>query len=147
MPERRAAVTWEGNLLQGKGTINDVGSGALGGLPVSWAARTESSDGKTSPEELLATAHAACYAMAFSNILAKAGSAPERLEVSATTSFDKKPEGGWKVARTTLDVRGRVPGLSQDDFTRLADEAGQNCPISGAVRNNVEIKVNARLES
>jgi osmotically inducible protein OsmC len=140
-------VTWEGNLIQGHGTITSVGSGALNDLPVSWKARTESSDGKTSPEELLAAAQAACFAMAFSNGLAKARSAPERLDVTAVCTFDQKPEGGWKVGTMRIDVRGRVPGMDAAEFDRLAQEAGEGCPIAGAIRNNVEITVNAQLES
>jgi osmotically inducible protein OsmC len=147
MPERRAEATWAGNLIQGHGTITSVGSGALSDLPVSWQARTESSGGKTSPEELLAAAQAACFAMAFSNNLAKAGSAPERLDVSAVCTFDQKPEGGWKVGTMRIDVRGHVPGIAAAEFERLAQETGQGCPISGAIRGNVEISVTAHLES
>src|SRR4051794_11441217 len=148
MPERRAEATWSGDLIHGQGTIVSVGSGAaLGNLPISWAARTEESDGKTSPEELLAAAEAACYAMAFSNGLAKAGSAPERLDVRATCTFDKKAEGGWKVGSMHIDVRGRVPGLDSAEFTRLAEDAAENCPVSTALKGNVEIRVTAHLES
>ncbi|HMA36013.1 MAG TPA: OsmC family peroxiredoxin [Chloroflexia bacterium] len=147
MPERRAAVVWNGNLIAGQGTITETGSGALGNLPITWSARTETSDGKTSPEELLAAANAACFAMAFASNLAKAGHPPEHLAVSAVCSFDKKPEGGWKVATMHLDVQGRVPGIDPAEFTRLADDTGQNCPISSALRNNVAIAVQARLES
>ena len=147
MPERRAEVTWAGNLIQGHGTITSVGSGAINDLPVSWQARTESSDGKTSPEELLAAAQAACFAMAFSSNLAKAGATPERLDVSAVCTFDRKPEGGWKVGTMRVDVRGQVPGIAAAEFERLAQETGQGCPISGALQNNVEISVNAQLDS
>jgi len=145
--ERRAEATWEGNLVAGHGTITKVGSGVFADLPITWAARTETPDGKTSPEELLAAAQAACFAMAFSSNLTKAGSPPEQLTVSAVCTFDRKPEGGWKVGTMTIDVRGRVPGVAAADFDRIADETGQGCPISGAIRNNVEIKVNAHLES
>jgi osmotically inducible protein OsmC len=147
MPERRAAVTWEGNLLQGHGTITDTGSGALTDLPVSWAARTESSDGKTSPEELLAAAQAACFAMAFSGALARAHHTAESLSVNAVCTFDRIPEGGWKVGSMTITVAGRVPGIAAADFTRIAEETSQGCPISGAIKGNVEISVNATLES
>src|SRR6266853_2624706 len=87
--ERRAEVVWEGDLLQGHGKVVSVGSGALGELPITWASRTERSDGKTSPEELLAAAHAACYAMALSHTLAQAGTPAERLTVSATCTFEQ----------------------------------------------------------
>src|SRR6266702_6356141 len=98
--ERRAIAQWEGDLIQGSGKIVSVGSGAIEGLPVTWASRTESSDGKTSPEELMAAAHAACYAMAFSHTLAQAGTPAERLAVSATCTFEQV-EGGFKIS--TMD--------------------------------------------
>ena len=144
--ERRADVVWEGDLLHGSGTIVSVGSGALGALPVTWASRTERSDGKTSPEELLAAAHAACYAMAFSHTLAQAGTPAERLSVSATCTFEQV-EGGFKISTMELDVRGRVPGLDEAGFEKVALQAEQGCPVSNALRNNVQIRVNAHLES
>ena len=144
--ERRAEVVWQGDLIHGNGTIVSVGSGALGNLPVSWASRTERSDGKTSPEELLAAPHAACFAMAFSHGLAQAGTTAERLHVNATCTFEQV-EGGFKVSTMVLDVSGRVPGLDQAGFEKAAQAAGQGCPISGALRNNVAISVNAHLES
>lgn len=147
MPERHASATWQGNLTSGHGTITQTGSGALGNLPVTWAARTESSDGKTSPEELLAAAQAACFAMALANNLSSAGSTPESLQVHAVCTFDRKPEGGWKVGTMTIDVQGRVPGLDPADFARIAADTGQGCPIAGAIKGNVAISVNATLES
>ena len=143
---RRADVSWSGNLATGSGTIDTVSSGAFGSLPVSWAARTESHDGKTSPEELLAAAHAACYAMAFSGGLGRAGTPPERLDVSAEVTFDKV-ESGWKVASSALTVRGVVPGISSEDFVAAAEAAKDGCPISGALKGNVELSVDATLES
>src|SRR5574340_900420 len=113
--ERRAEVEWKGDLIHGNGTIVSVGSGAIGNLPVTWASRTERSDGKTSPEQLLAAAHAACFAMAFSNGLAQAGSTAEQLHVNATCTFEKI-EGGFKVSSIVLDVTGKVPGLYQASF-------------------------------
>jgi osmotically inducible protein OsmC len=144
--ERRADVVWEGNLVQGHGKVVSVGSGALGELPITWASRTERSDGRTSPEELLAAAHAACYAMAFSHTLAQAGTPAERLTVSATCAFEQV-ESGFKVTTMDLDVRGKVPGLDQAGFEKVAGQAEQSCPISNALRNNVQIRVQARLES
>src|SRR5215472_10949217 len=111
LAERRAEAIWEGNLQQGHGTLN-AGSGALKGLPVTWAARVERSDGKTSPEELIAAAHAACFAMAFSNTLNKNGTPPERLTVNAVCSLDRT-DTGIKISAMDLDVRGKVPGLDQ----------------------------------
>lgn len=144
--ERRAEVEWHGSLIQGSGTIVSVGSGAIGNLPVTWASRTERSDGKTSPEELLAAAHAACFAMAFSNGLAQAGTTAELLHVNATCTFEQV-EGGFKVSTMVLDVRGKVPGLDQAGFEKAAQQAGEGCPVSNALRNNVAITVNAQLES
>jgi osmotically inducible protein OsmC len=142
--DRHAEVTWEGNLTQGKGTV-EVGSGALPHLPVTWAARTERSDGKTSPEELIAAAHAACYAMAFSNTLNTAGTPPQRLHVTATCTLDRV-DGKPKITTMRLDVRGTVPGTDQAGFESAARTAEQGCPVSNALRNNVQIQVNATLE-
>ena len=142
---RRAEVSWSGDLATGSGTVSAKSSGAFGGLPVSWAARTEAPGGKTSPEELLAAAHAACYAMAFSGGLGRAGTPPERLDVSAEVTFDKV-ESGWKVASSALTVRGVVPGISAEDFVAAAEAAKDGCPISGALKGNVELSVVATLE-
>jgi len=144
--ERQAHTVWEGPLIGGKGDTELVSSG-IGRYPVTWAARTESPGGKTSPEELLAAAHATCYAMAFSNFLAEAGNAPERLHVTATVSFEPKEGGGFAVTRSVLEVNGVVPGLDQDGFQRAAEEAEKGCPISNAVRGNLEITVKATLAS
>jgi lipoyl-dependent peroxiredoxin len=144
--ERRAEVEWEGDLIHGHGKIVSVGSGALGELPITWAARTERSDGKTSPEELLAAAHAACYAMAFSHTLAQAGTPAERLTVNATCAFEQVG-GGFKVTTMDLNVRGKVSGLDQAGFEKAVLQAEQSCPVSNALRNNVQIRVEAHLES
>lgn len=144
--ERRAEVVWQGTLVQGSGNLVSVGSGAIGNLPITWASRTERSDGKTSPEELLAASHAACYAMAFSHTLAQAGTPAEQLIVDATCTFEQT-DSGFKVSNMALDVRGRVPGLDQAGFEKVAQQAEQGCPISNALRNNVAIHVNAQLES
>jgi lipoyl-dependent peroxiredoxin len=144
--ERRAEVVWQGTLVQGSGNLVSVGSGAIGNLPITWASRTERSDGKTSPEELLAASHAACYAMAFSHTLAQAGTPAEQLTVDATCTFEQT-DSGFKVSNMALDVHGRVPGLDQAGFEKVAQQAEQGCPISNALRNNVAIHVNAQLES
>jgi osmotically inducible protein OsmC len=146
MPAQRSAeVVWENDLMKGNGTITRVGSGALSNLPVTWAARTEQPGGKTSPEELLAAAHAACYAMAFSAALGRNNTPPQRLDVRAVSTFDKVG-AGWKVTTMELDVTGRVSGLDEEKFRELARAAEQGCPISNALRNNVDIKLNAKLE-
>jgi osmotically inducible protein OsmC len=144
LAERHADANWEGNLVQGKGQVTGK-SGALGTLPVTWAARTERSDGKTSPEELIAAAHAACYAMAFSHTLAQAGTPPEHLHVSATCTLDQIP-GGVKISTMHLEVTGKVPGLDAAGFEAAAHKADQGCPVSNALRNNVAIQVHTKLE-
>ena len=142
---RRADATWEGDLLSGSGVVSASTSGAFTELPVSWAARTEASGGKTSPEELVAAAHAACFSMAFSSGLAKAGHRAERLDVSAEVTFDKL-EGGWTVTKSALTVRGVVPGIDQAAFASAAEAARDGCPISRALKGNVELSVDATLE-
>jgi osmotically inducible protein OsmC len=142
---RRAAATWSGDLIGGAGTVSATSSGVFSDLPISWAARTEDSGGKTSPEELVAAAHAACFSMAFSNGLAKGGHPADRLDVTAEVAFEKQ-EVGWKVARSHLTVRGRVPGISEPDFRAAAEAAKDGCPISGALKGNVELSVEATLE-
>jgi osmotically inducible protein OsmC len=143
---RRAETTWSGPLATGSGTVSAVSSGAFSELPVSWAARTESSDGKTSPEELVAAAHAACFSMALSGALGRAGTPPERLDVSAEVTFDKL-EAGWRVVSSAITVRGRVPGMSVADFEAAAESTKDGCPISVALKGNVELSVTATLES
>ena len=141
---RRAEVTWEGDLMSGKGVVSATSSGIFKSSPVSWAARTEASDGKTSPEELLAAAHASCFSMAFSARLAKNGTPGEKLEVSAAVTFEKV-EAGFKVTKSELTVRGWVKGLDQEAFARIADDAKDNCPISAALKGNVALSVDAKL--
>ncbi len=144
--ERKAQATWDGDLMNGSGRLTLASSSVLKDSPVTWASRTETPDGKTSPEELLAAAHASCFAMAFAATLARGGTPPQQLNVSAVCSLDRRPEGGFKVTSMELTVRGRVPGLDQARFQETARQAEQGCPISNALRNNVEIRVNATLE-
>jgi osmotically inducible protein OsmC len=142
---RTAEVSWSGSLAEGSGTIDYVTSGAFTRLPVTWASRTEAHDGRTSPEELLASAHASCYAMAFSGRLGRNGTPPTALKVSATVTFDKA-ESGWKVVSSALTVRGTVPGIDAATFAELAEAAKDGCPISGALAGNVALSVEATLE-
>jgi lipoyl-dependent peroxiredoxin len=144
--ERSAETAWNGDLTSGSGMV-EFNSGAFPNVPVTWAARTESSDGKTSPEELIAGAHSSCYAMAFSNTLTTAGHKPEHLYVTATVGFGPKVGGGMEVKSSALNVRGKVPGLDQAGFEALAIEGEKGCPVSNALRGNIEITVNATLES
>lgn len=139
--ERRAEVVWEGDLPGGSGRFT-VGSGAIDEQPVTWASRTEDSGGKTSPEELIAAAHGSCFAMALSNVLAQGGTPPERLEISAVCTFDVDEV---KVSSSTLDIRGYVPGMDVEDFQSAVEQAEQGCPVSNALRGNVEMRVNATL--
>jgi len=140
-----ANAVWEGDLVHGKGSFS-LGSGAAGPLPVTWAARTQRTPGATSPEELIAAAHAACYAMAFSHTLAGKGTPPTSLKVMATCEF-APVEGGFKIASMILEVHGKVPGLDQGAFEAAAREGEQGCPVSNALRGNVTITVKATLES
>ena len=140
--ERRADVVWKGDLFKGSGTFDLASSGAAQDLPVTWASRTERHDGRTSPEELITAAHASCYAMALSNVLAQMGNEPEELNISAVCTFDVDQV---KVTKMVLDVRGRVPGLDAEGFQSAAERGEEACPISNALRGNVDIQLNASL--
>ncbi|HEY7565302.1 MAG TPA: OsmC family peroxiredoxin [Acidimicrobiia bacterium] len=129
--------------MEGSGETT-LASGAAGPLPVTWASRTEQASGKTSPEELIAAAHAACYSMAFANGLSKAGFTPTRLETDATASFEKV-EAGWRLVRMALRVHGEVPGIEEAAFLDQAIAAKEGCPVSNALKGNVEITVEATL--
>ncbi len=142
---RAASVTWTGDLASGSGSVSSGTSGTFQDLPVSWAARTEAPEGKTSPEELLAAAHASCFAMALSGALARAGTPPEELHVTAQVTFDKVGDA-WKVVSSALQVLGRVPGMDHDAFEAAAAGARDGCPISRALAGNVELSVDATLD-
>ena len=139
--DRTAHVTWSGSLMEGSGTITSVESGAFGPLDVSWAARTEDTEGLTSPEELIAAAHAACFSMALSHGLAQDGTPPEKLEVDATVTFVP----GTGITKIALAVRGSVPGLDEAGFHEAAEGARENCPVSKALAAVPEITVEASL--
>lgn len=141
---RHASVTWSGDLAHGSGMITYLSSGVVSRLPISWASRTSAHDGKTSPEELLAAAHASCFSMSLSSRLAKNGTPASNLDVRAEVVFDQG-EAGWKVQSSTLKVRGDVPGIDRETFARLAEDAKENCPISQALKGNVELAVEATL--
>lgn len=143
--ERRGEAVWEGTLFEGKGSVRLATTGLAGDLPVTWASRTELPDGKTSPEELIAAAHAACFSMAFSNILAQNETPAERLEVSATSMFEKR-DVGWRITKMHLDVVGTVPGIDSDTFQTTAEKAKVGCPVSNALAGNVEITLTANLK-
>jgi osmotically inducible protein OsmC len=139
--DRKAEVVWQGDLMNGSGTIGEVGSGAFGPLDVSWASRAEEPNGRTSPEELIAAGWAACFAMALSAGLAKAGNPPERLETSATVTF----QPGEGITRGALTVRGTVPGLDAGGFRAAAEAAKENCPVSKALAGIPEVTLDAAL--
>lgn len=126
--ERSAQTIWEGPLASGRGNITS-GSGALGTLPVTWAARTEQPDGMTSPEELAAAAHASCFSMALALRLGEHRVSPERLDVSATVTLDAV-DGRPTVVSSALRVQAQVPGLDDASFQLIVAEAAELCPIS-----------------
>src|SRR5256884_5362134 len=134
--DRRADVTWNGSLMDGSGTIRSTTTGAIGELAVSWAARSEDpTGGETSPEELIAAAHAACFSMALSHALAQAGHAPDELDTSATVTF----QPGEGITKVALTVEGTVPGIADDAFREAAENAKANCPVSKALAGVPEI--------
>ena len=141
MADRTAHVSWRGTLFEGAGTIDRVGSGAFGPLDVTWASRAEDPAGRTSPEELIAAAHASCFSMALSNGLAKAETPAERLETSATVTFVP----GTGITKVALTVRGSVPGLDEEAFVAQAESAKENCPVSKALAAVPEITLDAAL--
>jgi osmotically inducible protein OsmC len=139
--DRTANVVWQGDLQNGSGTIDRVTSGAFAPLDVSWASRAEEPNGKTSPEELIAAAWAACFSMALSNGLAKGGNPPEKLETSATVTF----QPGEGITRGALSVRGTVPGMDEDAFKAAAEDAKENCPVSKALAGIPDVVLDAQL--
>lgn len=139
--ERTMSTTWRGTLMEGEGTIHEAGSGAFGSLDVSWPSRAEAPNGKTSPEELIAAAHSACFAMALSSVLAKAGTPATTLDTSATLTFVP----GQGITKVALTVRGDVPGLGAAAFVEAAEDAKANCPVSKALASVPEITLDAAL--
>jgi osmotically inducible protein OsmC len=142
---RSATITWSGTLAEGSGTVSSGTTDLFIDLPVSWPSRTEAHAGRTSPEELLAAAHASCFAMALSGGLVRGGTPPDHVHVSATVTFDKVDDA-WTVTRSELDVVGVVPGLDEDGFVAAAEAAKDGCPISRALSGNVEVSVSAAIE-
>ncbi len=139
--DRHAEVTWHGSLMDGSGSIDSVGTGAFGPLDITWAARAEEPGAETSPEELIAAAHAACFSMALSHALAGAGTPPDELKTSATVTF----QAGTGITKIALAVRGAVPGLDADGFAEAAEGAKNECPVSQALTGVPEITVDAAL--
>jgi len=141
--ERHAHATWEGDLLHGSGRF-DTGSGAISGQEVTFASRFEESGGKTSPEELIAAAHATCVSMALAHGLAQQGHPPTRLEADAVCSLDQT-DAGFRITSMRLTVRGTVDGIDEEAFLAAADEAKKGCPVSNAL-GGVAIELDAALE-
>jgi lipoyl-dependent peroxiredoxin len=140
--EKTARATWEGTLAEGSGRFS-LGSGAVSDQAVTWKDRAEEGEG-TSPEELIAAAHASCVLMALAGGLARAGTPPTRLESEATTTFDKVGEG-FAFTAIKLSIRGQVEGLDDAGFKEAAEQAKENCPVSQALKGNVEISLDASL--
>ena len=140
--DRTAEVTWHGDLMSGSGRIDSVSSGALGGLDVDWSARSEDEQKETSPEELIAAAHATCFSMALSHGLSQSGHPADELKTSATVTF----QPGEGITKISLQVSGKVPGTSEDEFREAAETAKDNCPVSKALAGVPDISLDARLE-
>ncbi|GGW25900.1 MULTISPECIES: OsmC family protein [Streptomyces] len=137
---RSAHTVWEGSLIEGNGVVTFDSSGAIDEQPVTWAARTQEANGKTSPEELIAAAHSSCFSMAFSHALAGAGTPPTKLVTSADVTF----QPGEGITGIHLTVEGTVPGLDDDAFVAAAEQAKVNCPVSQALKA-VPITLSAKL--
>ena len=140
--EKTARATWEGTLAEGKGRFS-LGSGAVADQPVTWKDRAEGGDG-TSPEELIAAAHASCVLMALAGGLARAGTPPQKLESEARTTFDQVGEG-FRITKIDLSIRGQVEGIDDGTFREAAERAKENCPVSQALTGNVEVTLDAAL--
>lgn len=143
--DRKATAIWKGTLKQGKGTL-DTQSGALKALPYDFKARFEDESGKagTNPEELLAAAHAGCFAMQLSAMLEQHGTPAEKLEATAVVSVGPASGGGFEISRSALTLNASVPGISADDFASIANKAKQSCPLSKAL-GAIELTLDAKL--
>jgi osmotically inducible protein OsmC len=144
MAVSRATAQWNGSLFEGKGSVAPE-SGVFDSLPLTWERRTERPEGTTSPEELIASAHAGCFSMALSNILAKGGNEATSLEVTANVTFEVG-DAGPRIASSQLDVTGTVPGIDQAKFEEAVDQAKDGCPVSKALAGNVDISASASLQ-
>ena len=144
--DRTAEVTWHGDLMSGSGRVDSVTSGAFGGLDVDWRARSEDGQSKTSPEELLAAAHAACYAMSLAGELSGAGSPPDHLDVRATVTLDQVEDGSHRIVASELLARARVKEVDSEALDRLAQSASEGCPFSKLIEASGQVTVKATLE-
>jgi len=139
----KASTTWKGDLMKGSGEVS-AASGVFRDAPVSWARRAEDRSSGTSPEELIAAAHASCFSMALAAQLGRNDTPPTSLEVSAAVTFDKA-DGGFRIVSSALEVVGEVPGIDEATFKKIADGAKDGCPVSQALKGNVKLSVSARL--
>ncbi len=141
--ERTANAEWQGDLMSGSGKVSTQ-SGAVRDATVKWSSRAEQADENTSPEELIAAAHATCISMALANVLAQAGSPPQQLDTEATATFDKT-DAGFRLTTMRITIRGQVDGLDEDGFRQAAEDAKENCPVSQALKGNVDVSLDAAL--
>lgn len=141
--ERTANAQWQGDLMSGSGTVS-TRSGAVDNATVKWSSRAEQADENTSPEELIAAAHATCISMALANGLAQAGNPPQQLDTEATATFEKVGDG-FRLTTMRITIRGQVDGLDEDAFREAAESAKENCPVSQALKGNVEVSLDASL--
>lgn len=144
MATKKATASWAGDLMEGSGTVS-AESGLFSDVGLTWKARFDEGNPATSPEELIAAAHAACYAMALSNALATAGFTPEKVDTSSTIKFGPQEGGGVKIHSSAITVQASVPGISANQFNEIADGAKTGCPVSAALAGNVEITLDAQL--
>lgn len=143
--QREAHVSWDGNLARGSGTIT-AATGAFESLPFSLASRVEKPNGKTSPEELLAAAHAGCFAMSLAGELTSAGSPPEHLDVTATVTLDQVEDGSHRIVASDVIARGRVPDIDEAELQRIAKVADEGCTFSALIKASGRVSVHATLE-
>jgi osmotically inducible protein OsmC len=141
--ERTASAEWQGDLMDGSGTVSTQ-SGSVRDATVKWSSRAEQADENTSPEELIAAAHATCISMALANGLAQGGTPPQKLDTEATATFDKT-DAGFRMTKMRITIRGQVEGLDEDGFRQAAEDAKENCPVSQALKGNVDVSVDAAL--
>jgi osmotically inducible protein OsmC len=139
--ERTASAVWEGDLMGGSGWVSTQ-SGVVAGATVNWSSRAVQADQNTSPEELMAAAHATCVSMALAHGLSEAGTPPQRIESEATATFDQTPDG-FRMTTMRLTIRGQVDGLDEEAFRQAAEGAKENCPVSKALEGNVELTMDA----
>ena len=143
---REAALTWEGNVARGSGTMTAASSHAFGDLPFSLASRVGSPEGKTSPEELLAAAHGGCFTMSLASVLTKAGTPPERLDILCVVTMDEVEGKGHQIVHSAIEARGVVPGCDEASFAQAAEEADAGCPFSALIRASATVAVSASLQ-